>query len=269
MKDIAEYDEYRLIIEALTKHKKINYREICLKTRIHTSYFSRVMVGKANFSQEQMYLVAEILDIKDWRLDYFLLLAIKESSGNSMHLSFINKKIEALKEKHHKLVNRLENVKDQKELSDHDRRDYYQKSITAVIHMYLTVEKYRDNQNLILKKLNISKKQLQTEISKLETLGIIEIKKDKIFMKQFSVQLSEKDPISPHNHINWRLESINRIKNEQEDLNDYHFSAVFSTDYNSKNKIKELFKKFIVEAQKEASKFKNDEEVFAITFDLF
>ena len=50
---------------------------------------------------------------------------------------------------------------------------------------------------------------------------------------------------------------------------DYHLSAMFSCDENGKNKIKNHFKKFIIEVQKIVQKSQENDDAYFIGLDLF
>jgi hypothetical protein len=272
MKHMTEYSDYRSIIQDYCQEHHCSFRELALNTQIHPSYFSRVMVQKANFSQEQLYLLAESLGLIDWELELFLLLGLLENSGQRSHRDYIQKNILHLKEEHNQLVTRLKTVKNQNDLSTENRKIYYEHSMTAVVHMFLTIKRYQENPHLILKNIPMTEFQLEQELTKLEKLHIIERtgrEGKKIVLLQYSVHLAEHDPLSKNNHINWRLEAIEHLRKEIPRQSDYHLSAVFSTDEDSKIRIKNLFKQFILEAQKEAQQIKNNESVYRIVFDLF
>lgn len=264
---LHQFNDYRELIKDLCKEQGHSFKAVALETGIHTSYFSRVMVDKADFNQEQLFLIGQTLGLHGWELDFLLLLGEWSRSGNASHKSFLKTKIKAIQDEKNKVIGELDQVYEG--LTFEDKILYYREALTAKIHMYLTIDRYRKNKALISKKLFISENKLNSELNKLESLGLIEQKKTKIIMKQFSVHLEENDPLSPDNHINWRLESISQLKRRESKPTDYHMSAVFSTDEEGKGRIKNLFKEFVVSAQKEAVKMKSNAEVFSISFDLY
>ena len=100
--------------------------------------------------------------------------------------------------------------------------------------MFLSVDKYRANPNLILKKLSINESKLNEEIRKLEGLKIIDCKNGLIENLKRFVHLDATHPVSVQNHINWRLESINHLTKRELNPSDFHLSASFNSDEKTK-----------------------------------
>ncbi len=269
MKRITEYTDYRALIQDYCEDRNLAYRKLAETCGVHTSYFSRVMVGKAGFSREQIFQLGQHMGLTDWKLDYLLLLVEHDSSGTVAHKAYVAGKLQRLREKHDKLAAQLEGVRNQKELSEADRALYYESSATALVHMYLTTKKYRDNLPLIAKVARLSPEQVERHVQILERLNVISRDRKGIKVLQYSVHLEEGDPLLRMHHLNWRLEAVQQLRYGEEGRKGHHVSAVFSTDQESVDRIKALFKKFVVEAQKEASKIRNDEEVYCLNFDLF
>jgi uncharacterized protein (TIGR02147 family) len=264
---IIEHLDYREIIKNLCKKTKISQKNLALSAGIHTSYFSRVMTGGADFSSSQLYLIASDLGISGWELDYFLLLGEYWSSSHHSHKQHLLSKIKDLQKKHSKVISKMKDV--ETEMSESYIREYYAEAVTAKIHMLLTIDKYQKNPMLICNKILIPEFKLKLELEKLSRIGVIKEDKGEWKVLKFNVHLDESSAISPQNHINWRLESIQNIQKRTPRPSDYHMSAVFSTDENGKLKIKEMFKEFVVEAQKVAGQVKDQEDVYHISFDLF
>ena len=265
--NIYSYIDYREIIKKLAKEQCISFKSLANSARIHTSYFSRVMAKGANFSTTQLYLIGRDLGLGEQKLEYFLLLGEYFAASNNAHKEYLEKKIEKIKNEKQKTIADMEDV--ETSLSSDFVRVYYQEPITATIHMYLTLKKYRKNPKLIMAKTSIPEFKLKMELDKLESLGIIKKLKNQIELNKFNVHLDEASPLISSTHINWRLEAIAYLQKRSPRPSDHHISAVFTTDDEGKIKIKELFKKFILDAQKQAAKYKENEEVLHINFDLY
>ncbi len=264
---IFDYLDYVEFIKDACDNLCITYKALSTSTRIHTSYFSRVMQRKADFSIDQVFLIGSILKLGEDEIEYFLLIHEYESSSLNEHKAFVHKKIKKIRNEKLKLLNKL--TEETNELSKEDISIYYQSSITAKIHMYLTIDKFRLSPNLIAKKLFISDARLGQELNKLKTLNLIVYENDIIVLKSKSVHLDEANPNSVQNHINWRLESINHLGQRNSNPSDYHLSAVFSCDEESKIKIKDEFKKFIVKVQNTVQSSKQVDDVYYIGLDLY
>jgi hypothetical protein len=83
--NIYKHLEYREIIRSRAKNVGLTFKSLADFALTHTSYFSRVLAGGANFSQEQGYLIAQALEFSVEETDFFLLLIEFESSSNSHH----------------------------------------------------------------------------------------------------------------------------------------------------------------------------------------
>ncbi len=264
---IFDYLDYVEFIKDASNNLNITYKSLSSSTRIHTSYFSRVMQRKADFSIDQTFLIGSVLKLGEDEIEYLLLIHEYECSSLKEHKSYVHKKIKKIRNEKLKLLNKL--TEETNELSKEDISIYYQSSITAKIHMYLTIDKYRLSPNLILKKLLITEARLNQELNKLMTLNLIDYDKGIIILKSKSVHLDEANPNSVQNHINWRLESINHLGQRNSNPSDYHLSAVFSCDEESKIKIKDEFKKFIVKVQNTVQNSKQVDDVYFIGLDLY
>lgn len=265
--NIYSYLDYSSFIKNTSKGLGISYKSLATSARIHTSYFSRVMQGKADFSKEQLYLISKDFKLNQEEIDYLLLLGEHRSSSLESHKNFIFKKIQAIQTEKGKLLKKL--TKETSEFTREDVSVYYQESVTAKIHMLLTINKYKANPTLICKKLYLSEVKLNQELQKLKLLNIIKIEDSKITVLKNSVHLDESHSASQQNHINWRIETINHLIKRSGNPSDYHLSAMFSCDENGKNEIKNHFKKFIIEVQKIVQNSQENEDAYFIGLDLY
>jgi hypothetical protein len=266
--NITRYDNYRDIIIKLSKDQKISYKSLAQSANIHTSYFSRVMGDNADFSGSQLFLIGKSLGLNEWEMEYFLLLGEYFSSSTSDHKNYLKNKIVETQKLRQKVISQLNDV--ETEFSDTHIATYYQEAVTAKIHMLLTIAKFRKNPLLICNKIMIPEHKLHMELQKLQSLGVISVNDDdEISVDKFHIHLDESSPVSPDNHVNWRLETIQYIKRRTPRPSDYHLSAAFSCDEKTKLKIKEMFKKFVIQAQKATSETKGQPEVQYISFDLY
>ncbi len=271
--NIFEYLDYRDVIKNFSKFKKITYKTLATSAGIHTSYFSRVMQNLADFNLDQLYFIGKDLQLKDDELEYFFLLGKSQAAASQQVKKYFLTQIENLQKKHNKLINKLERIDHSFSFGDYEI--YYREVVTAKIHMLLTIDKYLSNATLILKKLNIDEAKLNEELIKLQSLNIIKIinmdqlDSIKIRLLKRSIHLEESNPLSFGNHINYRLENIQKLTKRRIQNSDYHFSVLFSSNEKTKAKIKELFKKFIVETQHLVVSGDSPEEIYFIGFDLY
>lgn len=266
--DITSYLDYRVLIRDLCRYKKISYRYLAQKTQIHTSWFSRVQSGNADFSPEQLYALAELLDIISWELEYLLLLGDYSRSGYHQHKSFVLQKIKSLQKKHQKVINRLSDTPEH--LSESSRNLYYQEAITAKIHMYLTIPEYCRNVSKLSKVLKISREKLGSELDKLSSLGLIKVHDGVVEVLSYSVHLDEDDPASWSNHINWRLDAIQCLTRRDSSCDeDYHFSSAFGSNPEIRRFVRERLRQLVVDTQKKISESDDCYQICYFGLDLY
>lgn len=265
--DITSYLDYRVLIRDLCRYKKISYRFLAQKTQIHTSWFSRVQSGNADFSPEQLYALAELLGIISWELEYLLLLGDYSRSGYHHHKSFVLQKIKSLQKKHQKVINRLSDTPEH--LSETSRNLYYQEAVTAKIHMYLTIPKYRENVFQLSQILKISREKLGSELDKLSSLGIIKIHDGLVEVVSFHVHLDEDDLASWTNHMNWRLDAIQCLTRRDSKGEDYHFSSAFGCNPEIRRFVRERLRQLVVDTQKKISESEDCDQICYFGLDLY
>ncbi len=267
--NLSTFDDYRELIKSLFKDEGLSYRQVCEKTNIHSSYFSRVMSDKADFSQEQLYLIGKACKLSGWELDFLLLLGERDSSSLKNHSEYVDKKIKKIRNEKQKVLTNLKNITHT--MSEQEKEEYYRTPLTALVLMYLTIEKFRKKPKLISKSLHLEHQIIEIQIRKLMNLNLIEEKRGQIKIIKSSIHIDESDKMHLPNLVNWRLESINYLQRGQKKDSDWQFSTLFSTTLEKKKKIKALFKKFVVEAQSIVGPEPStaDVEVYHMNFDLY
>ncbi|NRA68269.1 MAG: DUF4423 domain-containing protein [Pseudobacteriovorax sp.] len=258
--------DYREIIKNVCETRSLTYRDLAENCQIHASYFSRVMREKADFSHEQVFLICQYLGFEDDELDYLLTLRDAQTSSQHEHASYCWRKAKALQDKHSKTGKRLKKTE---EPDPTHIDEYYKSSWTAIIHMYLSIDRFRLQPETIAKHLNLSPKMVERELSLLKKLKIIYMKNGHLQLSNKRIHLEADSPLSQRNHINWRLQALTSLSETRTKDSDYHMSAVFSATETGKRKIREKYKEFVAEAQKIAEEAGTGEEVYAISFDLF
>ena len=266
--NLSTFDHYRELIKSLSKREVLTFRQICQITNIHSSYFSRVMNERADFSQEQLFLIGKALNLTGWELDFLLLLGERDSSSVKNHADYVDRKIVAIRNEKQKVLSNLKDLN--LTMSEQEKEEYYQSPLTALVLMYLTIQKYRNRPKLIAKALHLDPAIIDKEIRTLIKLNLVR-ENDGLEVINRSIHIDESHKMHKQNLINWRLESINYLQKGQKKGHDWQFSTLFSTTEEKKKEIRDLFKKFVVEAQKMVGPEDHDAEVdvYHMNFDLY
>jgi hypothetical protein len=150
-----------------------------------------------------------------------------------------------------------------------DHATYYFESVTAKVHMFLCLDKFRLHPAKIAERIGITPEKLQEELRKLVQLRLISMNGEMITVLRSSILLDENDPVSPVNHGNWRLEAMQKLSQRRFDKGDYHCTVNFTADEETAAEIRAAFKEFMLHTQRILLKTKNETDVFTICFDLF
>lgn len=266
---IYEFDLLINSIKALIRVKKLNFRRVSELCQIHPSYFSRVLKGGASFSQMQIFKISEVLELDEESKEYLLLLWQKDISQNHKEKTYFQSKIEKIRTDKQKINKRIKAKELNPEESKAQAELYYFEAITALIHMHLTIPEFKKNPELILTRLNITKEKMENELQKLEKIKIIQRRNLNITEVEDNLHLPAEAKISSLNHINWRLKSIQNIEARNIKKNDYHFSAAFSADEETKEKIKKILLDTIVQIGELVKDCEKPKDVYHLGFDLF
>ena len=267
-REFLSFDDYREVIKEKARLHKLSFKKISEKTKIHSSYFSRVMNEQADFSEEQLFKLGIELKLDSDAMDFFQLLGSLSRSSCFEHKSFIQSKINTLRLKHSNLLPELSEV--HSNLNEEEVQTYYADIINGMVHMYLTIPRFRSNPQHIKDKLGISSSKLQSVISTLRSIGIVSIDSNgQIEISKKSIHLDEKHPMSATNHANWRINSLSYLNKRDPKPTDYHLSACFSADSTTKIKIVQVLKDAIVETQSLVNDNKSTDNVYFLGIDIY
>ncbi len=273
MENIYEFKSLISTLEALLRSKNLTYKAACTACRIHPSYFSRAMKGLAAFSQSQVFALLEWLGLSEEQGQYLLLLWSLQQSERKSEKEFFQKQIKKIQERKLKVSNRIQSQIINTQTSTHGMQNkfekYYSEAITCLVHAFLTIPEYRNNPSLLITKLSITESKLQLELKKLVELKMIEMRDHKITALVDNIHLPDDSYLSPLNHVNWRLRSIQNIQSRNTQADDYHLSVIFSADAETKEQLKKILLDFVVKAQKKVGDCKSPTDVYHLMLDLF
>lgn len=253
----------------LLKSRKHSFRDVSLGCNIHPSYFSRAMKDDAAFSQQQIFKITSYLKLNEEEIDYIFLLWNKSLAQTSEEKIFFKTKIQELQEEQQKVSARLKEDTENPAIQKERMETYYEDITTAIIHMYLTIPEFKESPEKILNNLIISPKKLTNEIEKLEKLGLIKFNNKKIQIVKQQIHLDPKSKLCASNHIQWRLKTIQKLNQREDDSKDLHLSVAISIDEESKNQIKKILREAILSIQKTVNICTDPQDIHYLMIDLF
>jgi hypothetical protein len=225
------------------------------------------MAGDSDFSAEQLFKICKAMQLQEAAIDYVLLLGDLSRSSHHEHKAFLKQRIDALREEKLKLVDQLDGrlVK----LGPEQLDSYFSDIRLARIHMLLTIPKFRQHPLQLAKRLSMSELELNRCLERLRQIGLIRMQQSTIVSVEESIHLDEHHPLSRGNHKNWRIDCLHQLNSMENRPHDYHFSASFTCDWDTKGRIKELFKEALIKAQKQVAQSPRNEDVHVLLLDIY
>jgi transcriptional regulator with XRE-family HTH domain len=264
---IYSYSCYRDVIRTYVKEQGSSFRALASVSQIHTSYFSRVMAGDSEFSAEQLFKICKAMQMQEAHIDYVLLLGDLSRSSHHEHKTFLKQRIQALREEHLRLADQLEGR--MAKLGQEEMENYFSDIRLAKIHMLLTIPKYRQHPLQMARRLGLSEMELNRCLERLSRIGLIRMKQATITHVEESIHLDEHHPLSLGNHKNWRIDCLHHLNRMEAGPHDYHFSATFTCDWDTKGRIKELFKETLAKAQSQVASCPRNDDAHVLLLDIY
>lgn len=255
---------YQDMVRARAKELKIAFALIAQKTRIHPAYMSRVIRGKADFSQSQLFAIARVLRFSAPDLTELMLRRDYQCADHPAHRDYLENKLRFLEEEKSRLGKKIEKAKEMTSLE----WEYYLDTMTSKIHMLLAIPEFREQPDKIMKKLGIDRQEFLNQCKLLEKIGLIKMMGERIVNLQEAVHLDGSASISKINHTNWRLEAIKNfpVKNKKQN---YHCTVNFTADKNTATEVTKRFKEFVGEIRGWVDKVETHDELYHLCFDFF
>lgn len=266
---IYKHLDYRLALktslEELKPIKKSatlqNMAEYC---RVQKTYLSKVLNHGGNLNSDQLYLACDYLKLNSKQTEYVQLLHNFDQCSVDKRKKEILQKVHAI-QKEHQTTHAHINVKTE-DLKIDAINEYYSDPYHQLIHMFLTIERFRKDLKLIADKTKLPADKVQYYVEQLQKMQIITYSEGKIKILQDNLHLPANSSLMKAYRSLTRLQAlelINRLPAEDA----YTFTVAFSTDKETKEKIHQKFLDFLKDTQKLVGKSK-EEELYQINFDF-
>ncbi len=267
---IYSYLDYRKYVldkikEVESSGGKLSRNQVAKQIRVQPPYLSKVLSGRAQFNEDQLYLLARFFRLSNKEQAYLQKLSQHEKAGLKERKKELKKEIQRIQ----KLKLSTEEHIDTEELDrskDEARRSYYLDPRHLLVHVSLALDKYSTLPERLIEDLKISEKKLDEIIENLKTLQLVRNIGPKLVLTKNNVHLKQgSDLYIPHQNLMRQL-SAKRMMNPGDE--DYSLAISFSCTKEDKEKIKSLFLGFL-KAFDDILRDAKDEEVYQLNFDLF
>lgn len=273
--NIFEKSDYREIINDLVASKRyldksITFQAMASHIRIQKPYLSKVMNGYADFNSDQMYMACAFLELSQEQSSYMLLLLEHERSIYPERREDLLKRISSIQDSYRdskRAVLKDVKTRDVEEFDNSIHVEYYLDPVILIVHMFLTIPRYRKDIDLIAANLSLSREQINEVLQKLVTMGIVEVKNDQINVLVNSLHLPRESKIvSAHQQMikQYGLYRMSRLSVEKKKS----FSVTFTSNEESRKKIEIEFNNFLQKVREIAMDGKKT-HCYQLNFDLF
>jgi uncharacterized protein (TIGR02147 family) len=269
--NIYSEDNYRIILKKIIEEQKalktsMSFQSLAEHTRIPKSYFSKVIHDQADLSQDQLYLVCRELKLSPEEQDYLSLLLEFARTSVEDRKKLLKRKISKIQSKNLDTRKVLEKPGSGIAIVP-NIQDYYLDPLRQIVHICLSIPKYRHNPTLLAKDLNVSNERISGCIDKLEKLMLIERKDGELRLLHQDLHL----PRDSEAYRPWKSQLRSLASSQMDRLHQdhfYSFSVVLSTSRKAGTKMHAELLETIGRLQKISSDSPL-EQAFQINIDLF
>ncbi|EQC48747.1 TIGR02147 family protein [Bacteriovorax sp. BSW11_IV] len=219
-------------------------------------YISQVLNGSAELSLEQAMGLVEYWELSESEGEYFLTLVQYARAGTIALKRLLKKKIERVQEEQENLTKRFQSPSVK---TIEAQASYYSSWLWSAIHILLTIPSF-NSIDKISKKLSISSQEVNSIITGLESMGLIEKKGVGWKLTDLHIHLPKESPFTSINHANWRNRAIQDVLMNQS--GSLHYTGVHSLSLDDFEKVKQICLNSIDEAHKIIRPSKEEELVF-------
>lgn len=267
--NIYKYIDYQLFLKAtVIERKKVDksftFERFAKAIGVQKPYLSKVVNRKAHLSQDQMYSVGKVLDFNKDELEYALKVLELAKTGLANRKKELHSEVEALRTQ--KLDSGEWLTNKPLDAIQSGMAEYYLDPWHQIVHLLLSVKRYREDPTKISIELGIRAERLQSILQKLERMGIIAREKEGIQILVRNIHLPKDSPLYDSWRNNVRLLSLQQLQVLPPEKS-YNFSMFFSADLATYRTIHAGFLEFLKTVDTEVKKAPY-EEVYQLTFDL-
>jgi len=263
---IYDYDDYRQYLVAILKERSETHRgeksRIARLLKVHPSYITLVLSGKADLSFEQAFTLNSFLNHPESEAEYFMLLVSHARAGTPELRAFQKKKIHALLEKQRILKDRLEF---QKTIPVEYENTYFSSWQYTAVHLLLMIPEFQTKEG-IKRRLGLSFRQINTVLEFLVQAGFAVQKGERFQVGPVSIHLGVGSPNIKKSHTNWRMQAIEAL--DRDLPHQLHYSSAVTMSRADAPKVREILTRAI-EQVRAVVKTSPEEELFCYAVDFF
>lgn len=264
--DVFKYSDYRTFLQdwlrIAKKERRSSAALLASQIGIHASFLSQVLLEKKDLTADHWTGLCELFDISEIERDFLQFVFLKNRAGTPSGRKYYQRKLDEILKRRLQLKERM---KDQRELSEEDRAEFYSSWLYSAVRLYCGVG---GGQTLdtITQKFHLNKNRAEEIINFLVRIGLCNLQNGKITLGDLHLHIPAESPFVSKHHLNWRVQGIQSLDKVNED--ELHFTAPMSIARKDFLIIREKIVKLIQESVAIA-KNSEAEDLAAMTIDFF
>lgn len=213
---------------------------------VHRSYLSKVLHLKAHLNFDQLYLAAQFTELDAEKTDFLESLLLYQRCEVFARREKLKASIERVKSEHSHFDTKT-SIATGAPLEN--EAVYFLHPFCQVVHMMLTIPKYRQDFELVLKTLSLSKNQLQEIIRILRDLHLIAVESSEVKILEEVVALRHDSPVIESYHALARNRAWSTLLRLPESKKN-KYSLMFTANTKSYEEIKKCYLRLLHDIKK-------------------
>jgi uncharacterized protein (TIGR02147 family) len=268
--NIFELSDYREILRSTLLQKKraikqFSFQNMARACKVQKAYLSKVLRGRAQLSDDQVFLACAYLNFSDLETEYIRLLHARARCSVRSREEWLDQEIKRVVQR----ALRTESHVSAPAVTPNESalRDYYSDPSIAIVHMFLTVARYAKNVAQIARELGLRDEVLAAHMRTLEKLGFIDLRNDTYEVVTEHLHLPQSASYFDSQRTMMRIKSLEHLQRKADGAA-YCFTVTLSGDEQMRATLRKMFLDYLKNAEK-VVRAAPPKDVYQMNFDLF
>jgi uncharacterized protein (TIGR02147 family) len=212
--DIFNFKKYREIIRQSLKLKgsKGQIGKLAEAIPMHPTQLSQILSGSKELNLEQAHATCQYFEFSDIEMKYFILLVEKERAGTQGLKKYFDKELDKIRKDSLQISQRL---KEHRNLSDQEKSIFYSSWMYSAIRLFCSIGKGATLEE-IATYFALERKKCFEVMEYLTSVDLCNLKDHRYYMGTQHTHVAANSPHAIKHHLNWRIKSLQRQENVQE-----------------------------------------------------
>lgn len=236
--------------------------ELADSSGVNRATITLVLKMERDFTADQAFNACQFLGLNKIETDYFLNSVQMQKAAQTKVRNHYREKLDLLRNEYQDLQKRLGNSK---EFDENAKAQFYSNWFYSAIRLSTSIADY-DNIDSIAKRLDLPLNVVRQVVDFLLEHNLVSQNENKLKMAVQNTHLNANHPLRSRHHMNWRLKSIQKVDNKNND--ELFFTSPVSISKNDIPLVREILLNAIDDVFKVVDPSK-EEELVCLNIDWF